>query len=118
MKALQGKVSALQKAISALNTQISGLPSKSPTRIADRASEASDSAQITTLNHQAAALPRAMADISGGQIITAASPPGKPATPDKTLVLPGGLAAGLLLGLSVEFWLDRRGKRIRSVVAR
>jgi uncharacterized protein involved in exopolysaccharide biosynthesis len=115
---LQGKVSALQKTISTLNTRISGLPSNSPARISDQATATSASAQLAALNQQLTSLTEDLANTSGGHIVTAAAPPGKPASPDKALVLPGGLAAGLLLGLIVEFWMDRRDKRIRSAVVR
>lgn len=118
LRVLQGKVNALQRAIYTLHTQIGRRPSNSPTRITDQASEASHRAQLNTLKPQVAALLQALTDTSGGQIVTAASPPGKPAGPDKTLMLPGGLAAGLLLGLIAEFWLDRRDKRIRCLVVR
>jgi uncharacterized protein involved in exopolysaccharide biosynthesis len=115
---LQGKSTALQKTVSTLNTRISGLPSHSPARVNDQAIVASATAQLSALNQQIASLTADLANTSGGHIVTAASPPGKPASPHKALVLPGGLAAGLLLGLIVEFWLDRRDKRIRSAVVR
>ena len=118
LKTLNAKVTSLNKSIATLNTQIAGLPPNSPTRINDQAAVANDKSLLSGLNHQVAALRlrQAAANSSGGQVITAASPPGKQASPDKTLVLPGGLAAGLLLGLIAEFWLDRRDKRIRSVL--
>ena len=115
---LQGRATALQKTTSTLNTRISGLPSNSPARISDQATVTSATAQLSALNQQIASLTADLANASGGHIVTAAAPPGKPASPDKVLVLPGGLAAGLLLGLIVEFWLDRRDKRIRSAVVR
>lgn len=115
---LQGKVSALQKTISTLNTRISGLPSNSPARISDQATATSDTAQLGALNQQIASLINDSANTSGGHIVTAASPPGMPASPDKTLVLAGGLAAGLLLGLIAEFWLARRDRRIYSAAVR
>lgn len=115
---LQSKASALQKTVSTLNTRISGLPSHSPARINDQGTVAAANAQLGALNQQIASLTADLANTSGGHIVTAASPPGQPASPDKTLVLPGGLAAGLLLGLIVEFWMDRRDKRIRSAVVR
>lgn len=119
IKVLQGAVDALRKTISALHTQVSGLRSNSPTRIADQTRAASDSVQFSTLNNQVSTLANnASPDLSGGQIIAAASPPGKPASADTTLVLSSGLAAGLLLGVIVEFWRDRRDKRICSVVVR
>ena len=115
---LQGKVSILQKKISSLNTRINGLPSNTPARVNDQATAASDTAQLAALTQQLASLINDSTNTSGGHIVTAAAPPGKPAGPDMALVLPGGLAAGLLLGLIVEFWLDRRDKRIRSAVVR
>jgi uncharacterized protein involved in exopolysaccharide biosynthesis len=114
VKTLQTKVTALQKTINTLNAQIAGLPSNSATRINDQGTQKTDSQQLSQLNDQIAQLNKDLADNSGGSIISAASLPGKPTSPDKTLVLPSGLIAGLLLGLIAAFIWDRRDKRIHT----
>jgi len=114
MHSLQGKVSALQKTVSTLNTRISGLPSNSPARISDQATARSDTDQLSALNQQLASLTSDSTNTSGGHIVTAASPPGKPSSPDKSIALPAGLIAGLLLGLIGAFVWDRRDTRLHS----
>jgi uncharacterized protein involved in exopolysaccharide biosynthesis len=114
VKTLQGKVDALNKTISTLNAQIAGLPSNSPTRITDQGTQKTDTQQVSQLNDQIASLNKALSNTSGGYVITAASPPSKPTSPNKTLVLPSGLIAGLLLGLIGAFIWDRRDKRIHT----
>jgi capsular polysaccharide biosynthesis protein len=114
VNSLKGKVAALQKTINTLNAQIAGLPSNSATRINDLGTQKTDSQQLSQLNDQIAQLNKDLADSSGGTIISAASLPGKPTSPDKTLVLPSGLIAGLLLGLIAAFIWDRRDKRIHT----
>jgi capsular polysaccharide biosynthesis protein len=114
VKTLQGKLNGLNKTISTLNAQIAGLPSNSPARITDQGNQKIDSQQLSQLNDQIAQLNKALSQTSGGYIITAASLPGKPTSPNKTLVLPSGLIAGLLLGLIAAFIWDRRDKRIHT----
>jgi capsular polysaccharide biosynthesis protein len=114
MRSLQDKITALQKTVSTLKIEISGLPSNSPARISDQATAASDTAQLHSLDEQLASLTTDLANTSGGHIVTAAAPPGKPSSPDKTIALPAGLVAGLLLGLIGAFVWDRRDTRLHS----
>jgi capsular polysaccharide biosynthesis protein len=114
VNALQSKVSALQKTVTSLKTKISSLPAKSATRLSDEAQIASDEGQLHSYTAHIAALTEAGANNSGGHIITTAGRPGKPSSPKKSLVLPSGLAAGLVLGLIVAFAWDRRDKHVRS----
>ena len=114
VKKLQGNVNSLNKTISTLNAQIAGLPSNSPTRITDQGNQKTDAQQVSQLNDQIANVQKDLANNSGGTIITAASAPSKPTSPNKSLVLPSGLIAGLLLGLIAAFIWDRRDKRIHA----
>jgi hypothetical protein len=68
-----------KKTIATLSTQISRLPSNSPARIGDQAAERAAQAQLSTLQQQIAALTNALPNTAGGQIITPAQPPDKPA---------------------------------------
>jgi capsular polysaccharide biosynthesis protein/cellulose biosynthesis protein BcsQ len=49
-----------------------------------------------------------------GEIVTPATKPTAPVSPKKKLLLPSGLAAGLVLGLALAFFVDWRRPRIRS----
>jgi len=111
---LQGKITALQKTVTTLDTRINGLPSNSPARISDQATATSDTSQVQALTQQLASLTTDSTNTSGGHIVTAATPPGKPSSPDKTIALPAGLIAGLLLGLIAAFVWDRRDTRLHS----
>src|SRR6516165_4375278 len=111
---LQQKIHALNQAEAALSTKISSLPKNSPTRAADVAQKKTDQAQGAKLTQEYATTSGLAAQTNGGSIITAATPPGKPSSPKKLLVLPSGLIAGLLIGLVIAFLVDRRDKRIHN----
>lgn len=113
-KDLQGKVTSLLKDMSRLNTQISALPKNSPTRASDAATVATDKGQVNAFNRQITSLTGGAANVVGGSIITPASAPGKPTSPKKSLILPSGLVAGLVIGLIAAFVWDRRDKRLHS----
>ena len=115
---LHQKINALNQAESALSTKISALPSDSPARAADQARLKTDQNQSAKLTQQYAATSALAAQTNGGAVITSATPPGNPSSPSNLLVLPGGLAAGLLLGLIAAFLRDRRDKRQTSLPTR
>src|SRR5262245_25045440 len=112
IKTLAGKVSTLEKAMAKLNTAISGLAKNSATRATDAAVLASDRIQAKALNGQITSLTGLAANVNGGKVYTAATAPGKPSSPSKSLVLPSGLVAGLVVGLVVAFVWDRRDRRV------
>jgi capsular polysaccharide biosynthesis protein len=116
LKTLQAQVSQLNAATAALSTKISSLPKNSPQRAADVAQRGSDKSKLSKLTQDYANTNGELADTNGGSVITTATPPGKPSSPKKTLVLPSGLVAGLLIGLIVAFLVDRRDKRIHNAV--
>jgi capsular polysaccharide biosynthesis protein len=113
---LQQKINGLNQAEGALNTKISALPSNSPARAADQALLKTDKSQVTKLTQKYAATSALVAQTNGGSVITLATPPGKPSSPKKLLILPSGLLAGLLIGLIAAFLVDRRDKRIRNAM--
>jgi capsular polysaccharide biosynthesis protein len=114
INALQDKVNALQQPVATLKTEISALPPKSSTRFTDLAKLNSDNTQLRVLDNQISALHGQAADVSRSRILTDASPSTRPDNPKKSLVLPSGFAAGLVLGLIAAFAWDRRDKRIRG----
>jgi capsular polysaccharide biosynthesis protein/Mrp family chromosome partitioning ATPase len=111
---LQKKITGLNQAKTALTTKLSSLPSNSPTKAADQALLKTDQSQIAKLTQKYAATSALAAQTNGGSIISPATPPGKPSSPKKLLILPSGLIAGLLIGLAIAFLVDRRDKRIHD----
>src|SRR5215467_10825044 len=111
---LQQKINTLNNAQAALSTKINALPKNSPTRAADVAQKKTDQAQGAKLTQQYATTSGLAAQTNGGSVITPATPPGKPSSPKKLLILPSGLVAGLLIGLVLAFLADRRDRRIHN----
>ena len=111
---LQAKVSHLQKVDSQLNSTIASLPSNSSQRLSAESQLSSNTSQLHNLNDQLASLYSAAAKTNGGHVTTAASPPGSPSSPKKSLILPSGLVAGLIIGLIAAFIWDRSDKRIHT----
>ena len=111
---LKSQISSLQKTAAALNITVSGLPKNSAGRVTAQTQLGSDRGQLTSLNAKVAGLYGAASQTNGGTIITRASPPGSPSSPKKSLILPAGLAVGLIAGLIVAFAWDRRDKRIHT----
>ena len=109
---LQGKISSLQKSTAKLQTAIGGLPANSATRLGDQAAVAANKARVHSLSDQVTKLTGLAANVRGGHVITVATAPGKPDWPDKSLVVPSGLVAGLLLGLTIPFLWERRVRRL------
>jgi len=114
IKTLQNKINTLQKSMTKLDTQIAGLAKNSATRASDLSVLAGYRTQVTSLNGQIVTLTGQAANVQGGHVITAATPPGKPKSPSKTIDLPIGLVVGLLLGVVAAFVWDRRDKRLHG----
>lgn len=114
LKVLQGKINSLQVTVSKDTAKVRRLPHSSVARLNEATQLKTAQAQLHALTGQAARLLTASADTTGGSIITNASAPSKPSSPQKLLVLPSGLVVGLLLGLVFSFVLDRRDKRIHG----
>jgi capsular polysaccharide biosynthesis protein len=111
---LQKKINSLNEAQAALRTKIAPLPANSPTRATYENQLKTSQSQTNKLTAQYATVSGLAAQTNGGTVITAATPPGKPSSPKKMLILPSGLIAGLLIGLIAAFLVDRRDKRIHS----
>jgi Mrp family chromosome partitioning ATPase len=114
ISSLQGKITSLQKSVATLNTELSALAPGSPARIGKQAAYAATKAQLDGLTAQLASLNTKAVNTAGGHIVTAATPPGKPTSPQKLLIVPSWLILGLLLGLIGAFIWDRRDTRLHS----
>jgi Mrp family chromosome partitioning ATPase len=114
LKSLRTQVAPLQRDVANLQGKIASLPTNSPDRATAQAQLSTDQSQLSALTHQIGVLSGQQADSSGGSIITSAAPAAAPTTPKRLLILPSGLVAGLLLGLLLAFWVDRRDKRIHG----
>jgi capsular polysaccharide biosynthesis protein len=112
---LQAKVSSLQKSDASLNATIASLPSNSSQRLTAQAQLTSNTSQLTNLNGQVAALYSDASKTNGGHVTSPAGPSGTASSPKKSLILPSGGAAGLIIGLIAAFLWDRRDKRIHNV---
>lgn len=114
MHTLDGRQTALQRQISALTAKIGTLPKNSSQALNAATERTADQSELHSVNAEIGALNGQFAQSSGGSVISTASPPGKPTSPKKLLVLPSGLVFGLLLGLCVAYLTDRRDKSIHS----
>jgi uncharacterized protein involved in exopolysaccharide biosynthesis len=112
--ALQSRIGALQSASAKLAVEVASLPDNSSHRAVAEEQLRSDRSQLSSLNSQVAQLPAALANPSGGSIISSAIPPQRASSPKSLLILPSGLLAGLLAGLVLAFVSDRRQRRIRG----
>jgi capsular polysaccharide biosynthesis protein len=113
LTALQSRISALEGASAKLTVEVASLPANSAQRAAAQEQLSSDHSQLDSLNSQVAQLTSALANPSGGSIISGAVAPRSPSSPKMTLILPSGLLVGLLAGLMLAFAADRRDRRIR-----
>ena len=114
VSSLQAHMTSLRQQDGTLSSKVNTLKPKSLARLNDQATLRSNQNELDALASQVATLQGEAANNSGGHVITKASPPGRPSSPKKSVVLPSGLAAGLVLGLIFAFILDRRDKRIHS----
>src|SRR6516164_5201357 len=114
LKTLQTQVSQLNSSIAALGTKIGTLPRNSPTRASDVALRASDKSKLNRLTQEYATTNGQLANTNGGSINNVATPPGKPSSPKKSLIIPSGLVIGLVIGMIIAFLVDRRDRRIHN----
>ncbi|MDA8321045.1 MAG: Wzz/FepE/Etk N-terminal domain-containing protein [Actinomycetota bacterium] len=118
---LQTTSNNLQTGIQALRVKLRGrLRGGSTERQAIKLRMQADSSRLSAIqSHIAAAIP-VVASLSAangtlvGSVVTPAVLPTAPASPRKLLVLPSGLALGLIVGLALAFYRDRRNPRVYS----
>jgi capsular polysaccharide biosynthesis protein len=111
---VRNQLTALEKKSAQLTIQINSLPVNGPQRASDQAQLQTVNGQMKAMASQAASLAGQAAASSGGSIITKATPPARPSSPQKKIILPSGLLAGLLIGLIVAFAWDKRDTRIKD----
>ena len=114
LSALKSRISSLQSASAKLTIEASGLPTNSSQRAGAEEQLNSDHSQLSSLNSEIAQLTTDLADLSGGSIISNATPPQRPTSPKLSLIVPSGLLVGLLIGLVLAFMVDRTNRRIRG----
>jgi capsular polysaccharide biosynthesis protein len=114
LKTVQGELTGLERSTTRLTLQIRSLPVNSTQRASAESQLQSESGQLKVLASQAASLSAQAAANSGGSVISKATPPAKPSSPKKSIILPSGLLAGLLIGLVIAFLLDKRDTRIKD----
>lgn len=114
LNTIKGQLNALEKRTAQLTIQSRSLPVNSPQRASAQAQLQTSASQLRALANQSAALSASGAAASGGSIITKATPPTRPSSPKKSIILPSGLLAGLLIGLLIAFAWDKRDTRVRN----
>jgi capsular polysaccharide biosynthesis protein/Mrp family chromosome partitioning ATPase len=114
LKTVRNELTSLEKSTTRLTLQIRSLPVNSPQRATAESQLQADSGQLKALANQVASLSGQAAASSGGSIITKATPPATPSSPKKKIILPGGLLAGLLVGLLIAFAWDHRDTTVRD----
>jgi capsular polysaccharide biosynthesis protein len=115
LKTIRNQLTALEKRTAQLSIQSRSLPVNSPQRASAQAQLQTAASQLRALANQSAALSASGAAASGGSIITKATAPTTPSSPKKKIILPGGLLAGLLIGLVIAFAWDKRDTRIKNL---
>lgn len=114
LTSLRNAIDTLQRNVAGLTSKIATLPPNSSARASDQAQLKSDQSRLKSLNNQVGVLTAELASPAGGQIVANAAVPSRPNSPRSSLVIPSGLAAGLLLGLAAAFAADRRDQRVRE----
>lgn len=107
------KEKVLQARSLKLQTQIASLKTGTAASTAAHAALVDVSTQLTPLRGIIASLD-ASTNYKSGYIVTAALRPTTPSSPRKLLYGPSGLMVGLLAGLILAFWADRRDDRIHA----
>jgi Mrp family chromosome partitioning ATPase/capsular polysaccharide biosynthesis protein len=120
LTALKSKADALLPQIAQLHSSTHGLSGSSSGAIARRlqvrAADGELNAVLGRINYvssQLAGLEGPNDTVAGNQV-TSARPPKSASSPKKSLFLPSGLAAGLIIGLILAFWLALRDKRLHG----
>ncbi|HEY9241454.1 MAG TPA: Wzz/FepE/Etk N-terminal domain-containing protein [Streptosporangiaceae bacterium] len=113
-RSIQQQLTALDRRTAQLSLRSQVLPAGGPRWASIQAQLQTTASQRRALANQAAALSAQRAASSGGSIISQATAPATPSNPKKEIILPGGLVAGLLIGLVIAFAWDKRDTRVTS----
>jgi capsular polysaccharide biosynthesis protein/Mrp family chromosome partitioning ATPase len=105
-------LTSTQAEISRYNGKLSSEQSNSPTFLDDQAAVATLHAQAIDLTKQLDAIKTT--PVNAGAIISDATPPTSPSSPQKTIFLGAGLMVGLLLGLGAALLRARRDRRVHD----
>jgi capsular polysaccharide biosynthesis protein/Mrp family chromosome partitioning ATPase len=114
---LQTKFNNLLTVIQALKVRLAKIPIKSPAHTAPELTITADGASFTAVSAELNQTVTVIADLTPaavGSIPTPASPPAAPSSPRVRLLLPSGLLLGVLFGLLLAFYRDRRDLRIHA----
>lgn len=119
--ALNAQAAALETSIEQLKQKVGrrGLPAGSAARGVAELQLSAKLARLSTIQSKINSATPLEANLSSkntavGQIVTPAVKPFAPVSPKKKLLLPSGLAAGLLIGLVLAFFWDWRRPRIQT----
>ncbi|MGI9005077.1 MAG: Wzz/FepE/Etk N-terminal domain-containing protein, partial [Streptosporangiaceae bacterium] len=107
------RLKKLESQLQAVETALNGLHTTSPGYIALHSRLVNIGTRIAPLRTAIAALGTSN-DYSPGFVLTKAVPPSSPSSPRKLLYGPSGLMAGLLIGLGLAFFADRRDDRLHG----
>jgi len=103
----------LEQQLQTVETQIAALRPNSADWIAAHSRIVNIASRLAPLRTAIASLSAAN-NYDAGYVITQAIPPTSPSSPRKLLYGPSGLMAGLLVGLGMAFFKDRRDDRIHG----
>ncbi len=119
--ALNAQAATLETSIEQLKVKVGkhGLPAGSAARGVAELQLAAKLARLSTIQSKINSATPLEANLSSkntavGEVVTPAVKPFAPVSPKKKLLLPSGLAAGLLLGLAGAFFWDWRRPRIHT----
>jgi capsular polysaccharide biosynthesis protein len=119
IKALEAQAATVERGIEQLRAKVGrhGLPQGSTTRGVAELQLQAKLTRLTTIQNKINSATPLEANLSArntaaGQIVTPAVKPVEPVSPKKKLLVPSGMAAGLLIGLVVAFILDWRRPRV------
>jgi len=105
---------ALEAQLATISGQIAGLPANSVAREKAQADSGIVSNQIQTLGTRLSPLVATKSQIAAGNIINDAKLPARPSKPNLFINIGSGLFAGLLLGLALALFAERRDGRLHE----
>jgi len=113
MQTINERITKISAELQELTAKIRVLPRGSAERGAAATRHQLLSDELEKLNNQLSQASVTAANLTPGTVITKASAPRRPSSPKAQLYLPGGLMAGLLIGLLGAVIRDRIDKHVR-----